>query len=337
MNNPVAVLDAAYRFGPPTLVNVLTGEPTNADNPPTWQVYEDGSPMASQNGTLSLLNSETGVYEATFTPTAANGFDAGKDYTILIEAQVDGVLGKYKVGFVVDARVTSRLATSGYTAAPTVGAIRDELERPDGALDIINENIITTSTAVGELGSEVDQIPAATIGALDGTAVPGTPTPGSYAERLSKIQTSGNVATTSDVQAGTASIPVNQVAVPDSRTWILTSKGTALVGEKTLRTYLDEPTLWAIDFRHDLPTNGTLANITGAEVISALDADGETIVDGISFNTGSAATFGVDKSQAKLQIATAIAGTYVIEVTVSYSAAVGGGSRKARVTLKVIN
>lgn len=191
---------------------------------------------------------------------------------------------------------------------------------------------VDSFTLLGSSAPTVEQI----IAGLDSTAVPGTPTAGSYAERFSKIQTSGNVATTSDAQAGTASIPVNQVAVPDSRKWVLTSKGTALIGEKALRTYIAEPMLWAIDFRHDLPTNGTLANITDVEVISALDANGDAIVDGISFNTESAATFGVDKTESKFQITTVTAGTYVIEATVSYAAAVGGGSRKARVTLVVV-
>jgi hypothetical protein len=137
-------------------------------------------------------------------------------------------------------------------------------------------------------------------------------------------------------QAGTADIPVNQVTVPPSRTWVLTSKGTALVGEIPLKCYLGEPTLWAIDFRHDLPTNGTLANITDVEIVSALDADGETIVDGLTFSTDEASTFGVDKTQGKLQITTVTAGTYVLEVTVSYSPSVGGGTRKGRVTLIVV-
>jgi hypothetical protein len=118
--------------------------------------------------------------------------------------------------------------------------------------------------------------------------------------------------------------PISQVAVPLSRTWILTLTAAGLVGQT--KRYLrvgSTDQLFAIDFRHDLPTNGR-----GEEVVSIVIADGEA--GGVTFGDAS-----VDKSQAKIKLTAVTPGEYQLLATVDYDDASGGGRAKAKVILVV--
>jgi hypothetical protein len=385
MNNPIAVLDAPYRFGPPTLVDVTTSVPTDADTAPTWQVYEDGSAMSGQSGTLTKLASLTGVYEATFTPTTANGFEVGKDYTLVVAAQVDGVAGVYKIGFVVDVRSsTLSSAIIGVSALANAANENAQLAATHGNtlvsrlsssragyLDKLNVagtlahsgNADTFKADVSGLASQSSVNALPTAAAVASAVAGSTPAAGFFDNQpasggdpsdwpaakaaIAAIETrvqlgvpnaapgaSGGVARKSDVDSiegggGGTVIPVNQVAVPLEQTWILTSRGSALVGELALYCYDTDEKLYAIDFRRDLPTNGTLVELLAAEIVT-----GEA--DGLTFGADSDVDeWGVDGTQAKLLIEAVTAGTYVVEVRVRYSAAAGGSIATARVKLIV--
>lgn len=127
---------------------------------------------------------------------------------------------------------------------------------------------------------------------------------------------------------GSASIPVNQVAVPAARTWKLQETSSGLVGESSRRMIVGETKVFSIDFAADLPTNGRLTDFDTITIESGTSG-------GVTFDTGGADTFGVDKNLAKLEITAVTAGTYVLEATVSYDSSDGGGTAKARVTLVV--
>lgn len=131
------------------------------------------------------------------------------------------------------------------------------------------------------------------------------------------------------------SVPVNQVPCGASRTWKLVAKGAALVGELPLFCTVDDDPVYAIDFSADLPTNGRLTDFVSIEILSAVDANGDAIEDGLEFDTDGADTFGVDKSQAKLKITAVTAGTYTLKATVEYRDADGGGTRRGKIVLKV--
>jgi len=79
-----------------------TGGLTDADSEPTYRVYEDETATPILTGTLTILDdaNTTGFYTELIACTAANGFEAGKSYTIYIQATVDGDTGGVAFSFV---------------------------------------------------------------------------------------------------------------------------------------------------------------------------------------------------------------------------------------------
>ena len=77
-----------------------TGERTDA-SAVTYKVYEEDSEDEILTGSMSKHDSETGFYLKKIAATAANGFEHGKTYTILIEATVDSVNGGISYAFQV--------------------------------------------------------------------------------------------------------------------------------------------------------------------------------------------------------------------------------------------
>ncbi len=76
-------------------VNGATGQSTNADVPPTFDVFEEDTDvaiLASQSMTLRV--GATGLYRGTFTCSAANGFEVGKFYSVIANATVASVTAK---------------------------------------------------------------------------------------------------------------------------------------------------------------------------------------------------------------------------------------------------
>ena len=68
-----------------------TGALTDADSAPAWRLYEDVASTPILTGTMPKLDDANtlGAYAHQVACTAANGFEAGKSYTILIDATVD--------------------------------------------------------------------------------------------------------------------------------------------------------------------------------------------------------------------------------------------------------
>lgn len=69
------------------------GLPADADSAPSYRVYEDNASSPLDTGTMNLLDSGNteGLYEAVVPLTDVSGYEAGKTYTIYIEATVGGV------------------------------------------------------------------------------------------------------------------------------------------------------------------------------------------------------------------------------------------------------
>lgn len=80
--------------------DVITSTPStsaavDADSAPTFDVFEedtDTAILAAQ--TMTKRTSKTGNYRGTFTASAANGFEAGKWYSVIASGVVGGVTGK---------------------------------------------------------------------------------------------------------------------------------------------------------------------------------------------------------------------------------------------------
>ena len=80
-----------------------TGVLTDADDAPSYRVYEDETATPILTGNMAKLDDDntTGFYTELIACTAANGFEGGKTYTIYIQATVDTDTGGICYGFKV--------------------------------------------------------------------------------------------------------------------------------------------------------------------------------------------------------------------------------------------
>ena len=101
---------------------------TDADAVPDYWIYEDetgvsinaNTPLADVMAKLDDAHT-TGFYTETIACTAGNGFEAGKTYTIYIEATVGGVKGGVSYGFkavsnIVEGAITEKQALQALLA-----------------------------------------------------------------------------------------------------------------------------------------------------------------------------------------------------------------------------
>jgi hypothetical protein len=76
-----------------------TGAVSDADSTPTFSVFEEATDtpiLSAQN--FTKRTSLTGNYRGTFTASAANGFEAGKWYSVIASATVDSIAAKKNCG-----------------------------------------------------------------------------------------------------------------------------------------------------------------------------------------------------------------------------------------------
>lgn len=81
-----------------------TGELADADAAPAYRLYEDETVTPILTGAMSALDpvNTVGFYTERVECSAANGFEAGKSYTIYIVATVDGDEGGVSYAFVAE-------------------------------------------------------------------------------------------------------------------------------------------------------------------------------------------------------------------------------------------
>lgn len=91
-----------------------TGILTDASSPPTYRIYEDETATPILTGSMAKLDDAdtTGFYTELIACTALAGFEAGKTYTIYIEATVDGNLGGITFGFKARSPILTELGMS---------------------------------------------------------------------------------------------------------------------------------------------------------------------------------------------------------------------------------
>jgi len=76
-----------------------TGVLTDADAPPDYWVYEDENATEILTGSMAKFDTKTGHYTELIACTTANGFEAGKTYTVFINATVDSDKGGISYAF----------------------------------------------------------------------------------------------------------------------------------------------------------------------------------------------------------------------------------------------
>ncbi len=76
--------------------NPATAVVSDADSTPTFEVFEEATDTdIGVGGNLTKRTSKTGNYRGTFTASTANGFEAGKWYSVIVSATVAGVSSKF--------------------------------------------------------------------------------------------------------------------------------------------------------------------------------------------------------------------------------------------------
>lgn len=71
-----------------------TSAAVDADSAPTFEVMEEDTDTAIVSGTMTKRTSKTGNYRGSITCSTANGFEAGKWYSVVATGIVGGVTGK---------------------------------------------------------------------------------------------------------------------------------------------------------------------------------------------------------------------------------------------------
>jgi hypothetical protein len=122
-----------------------TGAAADADSTPTFAVYEESTDTdIGVGGNMTKRTSLTGDYRASFTASAANGFDVGKWYSVIGSATIGGVATK---GVLARFRIVAAEATAGYPVTThKVGTGTGELNSASGK--------VPATIAAGDLANE---------------------------------------------------------------------------------------------------------------------------------------------------------------------------------------
>jgi len=99
-----------------------TGVLTDADAVPNYLIYEDETAVAILTGNMAALDpvNTTGFYTERIQATAAAGFEAGRSYTVYIEATVDGDTGGICYGLRAMTSVLDEVVEGAYTLRGSV-------------------------------------------------------------------------------------------------------------------------------------------------------------------------------------------------------------------------
>lgn len=118
--------------------NPSTGAASDADSTPTFAVYEEATDTDILGGPTNLTKrtSLTGNYRGTFTASAANGFEAGKWYSVVASATVNSVAGKavamsFRVGPAETSAGVPKVDASLIEGVDATNQIRDSANQAD--------------------------------------------------------------------------------------------------------------------------------------------------------------------------------------------------------------
>lgn len=183
--NQVFLSDSCYAyFG---TASATTGAATNADSTPTVVVAEDGTDMGYAP---TVTNVATGLYKVEIAATSGNGFEAGRRYNLYAVATVGGITGRDGIGeFEVlatdlntgvasvtgavgsvtgltasnlDVAVSTRLATSGYTAPLDAAGTRSAVGLSSANLDTQLGTLLTSAAYTAPDNASITAIKAKT-------------------------------------------------------------------------------------------------------------------------------------------------------------------------------
>lgn len=137
------------------ITNANTGAAVDADSTPTCEIFEgDNDTAMSVTITVAKRTGKTGNYRATFTASAAQGFENDKYYNLIASATVATIAGKARV-------TTFKLETTSLSGPSSVTlTFRDSLLAP---VPLVNFTIL------GQASGTANTSGVAAFGLLDGT------------------------------------------------------------------------------------------------------------------------------------------------------------------------
>ena len=158
-----------------------TGAATDADAVPPYRVYEDETGTAILTGNMALLDSTNtaGFYSEQITLSAANGFEAGKQYVIYIAATVNSVAGATHHTFQVRALPLSPTVagrTLDVTATGAAGVDWGNVENKTTTNDLTGTNIATSQVVASVTTKTGYELSATGITAIWAEVMTGTTT-----------------------------------------------------------------------------------------------------------------------------------------------------------------
>jgi len=168
--------------------NPATGAVSDADSPPTFEVFEDTTDTdVGVGGNLTKRTSKTGNYRGSFTASAANGFEAGKWYSVIASATVNAIAAKT----VAKSFMCVPAETSAGVPQVRASAIADDAVSAAalaaGAVAEIQSGL-ATAAALAIVATYIDTEIAQIITLLTGArAEPGQGAPAVNADALTKI------------------------------------------------------------------------------------------------------------------------------------------------------
>jgi hypothetical protein len=144
-----------------------TGAVTDADSGPTYDVFEEATdtPILDDQ-TMTKRTSLTGNYRGSFTASAANGFEAGKWYSVVVSATVNSIAAKHVA---MSFRIAPAESSAGVpkvdlshwlgtgAATPTVAGVPEvDVTHVGGA----TTNVAALATNVDAIKAKTDNLPS---------------------------------------------------------------------------------------------------------------------------------------------------------------------------------
>ena len=152
-----------------------TGAAVDADLTPTFAVYEESTDTdIGVGGNMTKRTSLTGNYRGSFTASAANGFEAGKWYSIIGSAVVGGVTGKARLllfravaaestaGVLVGSVASGGISSASFAA----GAINAAAIAADAITDAKVASDVTIASVTGAVGSVTGNVGGNVVGSV---------------------------------------------------------------------------------------------------------------------------------------------------------------------------
>ncbi len=194
-----------------------TGGATDADSPPTFDVFEEATDTAIlDDQVMTKRTSLTGNYRGTFTASIANGFEVGKWYSVIASGTVSGTTGK---AVLRSFRVTAAENVAGVPvidvgywrgSQPTVlTSSRVDVSVGSMATDVITSTALAAD-AVAEIQSGLSTLTAGAVNAECADALADVGLTTTVTARLD-VTVSSRLATASYTTPPTAAVVASQV------------------------------------------------------------------------------------------------------------------------------